>query len=205
MNIYFIYLDWTLEEVPRAFYVGKGMLQRIGRRERENDHWKRIARKHGCRREIVFATKDEAFAFDEEKRLIREHKTFYGHPDYVWGANKTEGGEGPAGFTWSDEMRRQASLLRIGVSHTEAHSRKISSSMQGNANGKCRSHTKASRALLSEKLRGTSKTQRRLTWDDVRAIRASQERSTILSDCYGVTRQTINAIRAHRIWVETSA
>lgn len=100
--IFFVYIDSTLEEASRPFYIGKGNKRRVAKRER-NTHWKHIAEKHGWRREVVLATRDEQFAFDEEKRLIREHKTFYGAPDYVWGANKTEGGEGVAGVKHTEE------------------------------------------------------------------------------------------------------
>jgi hypothetical protein len=95
--MWYVYVDWTLELIPRPFYVGKGNEYRIGRRDRDNDHWRHIAEKHGWRRELVMGTKDEAFALAEEKRLIKEHRTFYGHDDYIWGANKTLGGEGTTG------------------------------------------------------------------------------------------------------------
>jgi len=44
--VFFIYIDWTLEDQSRPFYVGKGTIDRIMIRER-NKHWCRIADKHG--------------------------------------------------------------------------------------------------------------------------------------------------------------
>jgi len=110
MTVFFVYIDWTLESSPRVFYVGKGNERRVGLRDRDNSHWKRIASKYGWRREVVLATKDEAFALDEEKRFIKEHRTFQGYDDYLWGANKTLGGEGTSGLRFRrspDSIERQ--------------------------------------------------------------------------------------------------
>lgn len=94
--VFFNYVDWTLENPPRAFYVGKGKLKRTQQRER-NVYWKNIAAKHGWRREVVLATKDESFAFNEERRRIAELGTFEDGTPGRWGANLTEGGEGVSG------------------------------------------------------------------------------------------------------------
>jgi hypothetical protein len=96
IEVFFNYIDWTLEDIPRSFYVGKGKLKRISQRER-NAYWRNIAAKHGQRREVVLATKDEAFAFEQEKRLIVELGTFEDGTLGRWGANLTEGGEGVSG------------------------------------------------------------------------------------------------------------
>lgn len=107
MNVFFVYIDWTLENLPRAFYIGKGLLDRVQTQERNNDHWRNIAAKHGFRREVILATKDESYAFVQEILGILEHGTFCGSTQHRWGANKTAGGEGCTGhrFTWTEIQR----------------------------------------------------------------------------------------------------
>lgn len=101
-KVFYNYIDWTLEKSPRAFYVGKGLIKRTQRRER-NTYWQRIAAKYGWRREVVLATKDESFAFEEEKRRIAELGTFEDGTPGRWGANLTEGGGGIGGWKPSQE------------------------------------------------------------------------------------------------------
>lgn len=96
MNVFFVYLDWTTETVPRCFYVGKGKIKRVRHRDR-NPYWMNIAVKYGWRREVVFATKDDKSARELERELIAHHKTFEdGSPDR-WGANLNDGGDGCSG------------------------------------------------------------------------------------------------------------
>jgi hypothetical protein len=113
IKVFFVYVDLTLEDPPRPFYVGKGSNIRIKKRDR-NDHWRHIAIKYGWVRKVLLATKDEKFALEEEKRLIKIHRTFYGHDDYLWGANKTAGGEGSCGHIPSEETRHKLSLCNSG-------------------------------------------------------------------------------------------
>lgn len=89
-----IYVDWTTEDFPRPFYVGKGTAARLRKIARNKLHTA-IADKYGLERRIVFETDDEELAFTKERELITEHNTFvYGGG---WGANFTQGGEGTAG------------------------------------------------------------------------------------------------------------
>ncbi len=113
MTIFFVYTDWTLENSARCFYVGKGQLVRVNQRER-NAYWKNIAAKYGQRREIIFVTKDEAFAFEQEKRLIAELGTFEDGTAGRWGANLTEGGEGISGFVHNLNTRKKISEAHKG-------------------------------------------------------------------------------------------
>lgn len=135
--MFFTYVDWTLEDVSRPFYVGKGDLKRTQRVER-NPYWKNIAAKHGWRREIVLATKDESFAFEEEKRRIAELGTFEDGTPGRWGANLTEGGEGASGYKHTDETRMLLSGLRKGkspwnkgVPHSDDTRAKVSNANKG--------------------------------------------------------------------------
>jgi len=113
--IFFVYVDYTLDE-NLPFYVGKGQIARLQKRER-NAYWKNIAVKHGWRREIMLATKDESFAFEEEKRRIAELSTFEDGTPGRWGANLTKGGEGISGWKHSKETCERMSRSRSGANN----------------------------------------------------------------------------------------
>lgn len=74
---------------------------------KRNPHWKCIAAKHGWRRIVVYGTKEEQAAFDEEVRLIAELKTHEDGTPGHWGANHSNGGEGPSGRRWTEEQRQK--------------------------------------------------------------------------------------------------
>lgn len=98
-QIFYVYVDWTTEEVPRAFYVGKGVKRRIKDTKRRSVVWNRIRNKYGLNRIVVLATEDESYAFEIEIGLIRQHKTFMPawYDGSGWGANLTTGGDGVSG------------------------------------------------------------------------------------------------------------
>lgn len=50
--------------------------------------------------------------------------------------------------------------------------------------------------------RGENASGAKLTWDNVRAIRASSLPSTILAPTFGVSPSLLNLIRKHKIWKE---
>ncbi len=108
MKIFFVYVDWTTEETPRPFYVGKGTAKRVEELQR-NQVWERIATKHGITRRVEMGTRDESFALEHERVLIAFHNTYMG-----WGANLTEGGEGCSGYKHTDEARRVMSEKNLG-------------------------------------------------------------------------------------------
>ncbi len=109
-QIWHVYLDITLEENPRPFYVGKGTRDRISKVKR-NRYWECIAAKYGHQRTVLLSTKDESYAFEIEIVKIREYRTF----ETAWekgeafGANLTAGGEGMSGVIVSEETRRKMS------------------------------------------------------------------------------------------------
>lgn len=116
-----MYIDYRLD-TDKPFYVGKGLEGRAKSIKRNQRHV-RIAEKHGMRREIVIATRDENFAWEQESRLISELKT----RNHFGGANFTDGGEGARGRKHSaesiakmrgrklsDEHRQKLSLLKRG-------------------------------------------------------------------------------------------
>lgn len=139
---FFVYIDETLEQSPRVFYVGKGNAERVGRRDR-NVHWRRIAAKYGWNRRIVLETESEPEAYELEVALIRLHGTFEGDPEFgLWGANKTSGGDGRPGYEMSIEQRQELSVLKVGNSHalgyrhTEATKQKMRGPKKLTSSGK---------------------------------------------------------------------
>src|SRR5260221_3103689 len=97
MKQFHVYEDWTLEEVPRCFYVGKGDDDRVIRLKR-NEHHTEVATHFGQRREVVFSSENELEAFDYERVLIKELHVHPRDPEYNGiGCNRTLGGQGNSG------------------------------------------------------------------------------------------------------------
>lgn len=124
---FYVYIDWTTEDVPRPFYVGKGTRQRIGLTYRNKFH-SSISEKYGVERKIVLETEDENQAFDLEIKLISEHNTFVYGENYVWGANFTTGGEGASGRIASKETRAKLGFRK---KHSQSSKLKMSKSRKG--------------------------------------------------------------------------
>lgn len=102
-----VYVDWTLEDVSRPFYCGKGIPLRVRSFQRNRFHT-RVKLKHGLRREVILETFDEAFAHEYEVQLIAELHLYVGDP--LWngiGTNLTVGGEGTRGHKsgWKGKKR----------------------------------------------------------------------------------------------------
>lgn len=102
-----VYIDFTTEECPRPFYIGKGNSTRVADLKRNRLHTS-ISNKYGITRQIVFETDDEQEAFAKERELITEHNTCV-YIEGSWGANFTMGGEGLSGMKHSEESRRKNS------------------------------------------------------------------------------------------------
>lgn len=126
-KIFYVYVDWTEEEVPRAFYVGKGNKHRVGVIKR-NKYWQSIAKRYEHKREIILGTKCENYAFEIEKDLIFKYKTFkkYWNDGSGWGANFTEGGDGSSGYIPSKEQIKNQKIKMAGRKHTEESIEKMS-------------------------------------------------------------------------------
>lgn len=218
-NVFFNYIDWTLEENPRPFYVGKGKIKRVQQRER-NAYWKNIAAKHGWRREVVYVTKDEAHAFEEEKRRILEQGTFEDGTPGRWGANLSEGGEGPSGRTgvlssfFGRKHTPETRLKMSGVNHShrgkrgEAHPNfgkvrtpETLAKLSGENN-----HGYGKKQPLSTRLKkgGENHPRASLTWNDVDAIRTRYAAGGItykeLAYEYGVKIAAIQFVVTYRTW-----
>jgi hypothetical protein len=110
VDVWFVYQDWTLEEVPRCFYCGKGDKRRLARLYR-NKHHKHIIEKHGIDRRVLFETHDEQLALNEEIRLIAEMHTYVYDVEYNGiGCNYTIGGDGVSGHKDTPEQQEQRKI-----------------------------------------------------------------------------------------------
>jgi len=93
-----VYVDYTKEEQPRAYYVGKGSPSRVLNVRRNRKH-AAISAALGLDRRIVVSTDSEELAFSEERRLVSELHTFVADPlasDIA--SNMTTGGAGLSGI-----------------------------------------------------------------------------------------------------------
>jgi hypothetical protein len=116
MKTFHTYIDWTLEDVPRPFYVGKGNDGRARNPERNQKH-RYVRKMFGFRREIVFSSIDEKACFSEEIKLIRELHTYIHDEaaDMEIACNFTYGGDGASGWiptpTQRENMSKAQKLL----------------------------------------------------------------------------------------------
>lgn len=118
-----VYVDYTTEEVPRPYYVGKGTLQRLKIQVRNKLHTS-ICNKYGFERRVIIETDDEQEAFAKERELILAHDTYvYGGG---WGANFTLGGEGGSGMKYPDRKGEKCPMW--GKKHSEESKQKNSES-----------------------------------------------------------------------------
>lgn len=110
---FYVYEDWTLEEIHRCFYVGKGAAGRV-KELRRNRHHTNITQKYGVNRKIVFSSSIEQLTLNFEVELIAKRKTYVYGDDYTLGANYTRGGEGVSGvrFVWSDKRHEDARIAQ---------------------------------------------------------------------------------------------
>ena len=137
---FYVYVDWTTEENPRPFYVGKGKRSRVSQRKRNKRHTN-VAVKYGMNR-VIQEVVDEQLAFREERRLIAEHHTYVYDLEYNGlGCNYTRGGEGSSGHVPGVETRQKLSV-------------KASVSMLGNQNGRGHFKSNQERQRVRQKLLG---------------------------------------------------
>ena len=90
MNFY-VYLH-RKKTTGEVFYIGKGKGNRAWSKKGRNDHWNRVAKKHGFTVEVHTNDIQEWYAFELERELI----AYYGRVQDGTGTlvNYTDGGEG---------------------------------------------------------------------------------------------------------------
>lgn len=131
LRTFFVYVDWTMEDAPRPFYVGKGTLTRVNLKTR-NKHHCHISTKYGYRREVIVETVDEAHALQEEVRLIAFYHTFVDDPAYNGiGCNYTIGGDGTSGHRNTPDQIEKWRLSNVGCKRTPEQCANISAGLKG--------------------------------------------------------------------------
>lgn len=122
---FFVYVDYTTELEQRPYYVGKGIIRRVRNLRSRNKLHSNIKEKYGFERRCVLGPVTELEAFNEEKRLITELKTyFYGGPGY-WGCNFTLGGDGSIGHRQPPITEEHRELLRKLNSHPKSNETRL--------------------------------------------------------------------------------
>src|SRR5690606_25829671 len=117
MLMYYTYVDWTTEVVPRPYYVGKGTIERVKLLRRRNPRHTAIRKTYGIDRRIVFSSERESDALIREKELIVELRTR--DDQGGWGANFTEGGEGVKGRKHDEQTKRKISTSTKGIQKSQ--------------------------------------------------------------------------------------
>lgn len=105
---YYVYIHRHATD-GKVFYVGKGTADRAWQRgSKRNEHWNRVAAKHGFTVELIETGLSDLHAQKREIELI----AFYGIENLC---NLTLGGEcGGSGRKWSDESRAKLSASKKG-------------------------------------------------------------------------------------------
>ncbi len=111
------YKHWTLEEVPRCFYVGRGLKGRPEQQRNRNHKWYAIVERHGLRIEICTDPITHEAACIWEVDWIAKERTFsanHSHDSSDIGCNFTIGGDGVIGRKHNEETKKKISLSSKG-------------------------------------------------------------------------------------------
>ncbi len=205
-KVWHVYVDRTLDD--RAFYVGKGDKHRI-KQKRRNRYWKFIANKYGFTREVILTTKDEKFAFEQEIEWIAKLKTFINGPIGSWGANMSQGGEGPSGFKrqtpYTEESLDKMRVSKLGDKNPAygKPGNRLGASHDSETMLTKMRHRKCGVETI-EKLSGENGSGSILTWKSVNEIRFihSSENKThkALAVQFGVSQIAIYKIIRNKSW-----
>jgi hypothetical protein len=127
------YKHWTLESVPRCFYVGKGLKNRPFSVSR-NRKWHSIVKQFGLRVEICIGpiTNQEACQWEILNITLENTFTqdFTYHSSHI-GCNFTRGGDGALGRNVSLDARNRIGLAQLGKSKSQETRQKLSLSLRG--------------------------------------------------------------------------
>jgi group I intron endonuclease len=129
------------------FYIGKGIGDRAFSDKNRNIHWHRTVQKYGYEVNILANWDTEEQALDHEKLLISCFKDMK-----IKLVNLTNGGEGSAGYRWTDEQKANfdtsgSKNAMYGKKHTETTKRKLSEKAKG------RVVSDIAKAKISEKMK----------------------------------------------------
>ncbi|UYE95897.1 hypothetical protein KNLIENLN_00085 [Sinorhizobium phage NV1.1.1] len=154
--VYYTYLWKRADGTP--FYVGKGKGRRAYSMSGRSKEFKEIRGGEECSVEIVDTFIHESQAFAHEMELIQK----FGRRD-MGGLliNKSNGGEGPNGYSLTDGHRARISKAQMGRLVSDAHRAAISAAHRGKvvseetrAKLRARVMSEESKRALSEKQKG---------------------------------------------------
>jgi len=127
------YKHWTLEKIPRCFYVGKGLIRRPydGRRSKK---WHAVVKAFGLRVEICIGPVTNKEAIDWEILTIKTTGTY--SKNYIYRGNDvscnfTQGGDGASGRQLSSDARLKIGDAQRGKEKSSETRLKISESLKG--------------------------------------------------------------------------
>jgi len=129
------YKHWTLEEVPRCFYVGKGLKRRPfskSRRHRSRK-WHAVVERYGLRVEVCVGPVSDELVREWEKEWIAKEGTFtksYSHNVDI-NCNFTTGGDGVAGRVVSAYARERIGAAQRGKPKSQETKDKIRAALLG--------------------------------------------------------------------------
>lgn len=180
-----VYVDYTVEESPRPFYVGKGSAGRVKCLFGRNQLHESIARKYGINRVVEFETDDEQESFRKERELISLYRTFMNHEPGQWGSNFTEGGDGASGWIPSAETRKKiGAASRLHRDSEETRKKKGEAAVRIHTG---RKRSEETRQKLSESRKGKSPWNKgkKLGPREVPRVFSEEARRNISNGCKG--------------------
>jgi hypothetical protein len=124
----FCVYEHTRLDTNAIFYVGKGSHRRAYSKHRRNKHWNSVVAKAGGYSVRLVADEiEEDLSFLVEMERIDQLKRMG-----VKLSNQTDGGEGPSGYSHTDEAKRKIAEAQMGEKHwtvnhvyTEEHKAKL--------------------------------------------------------------------------------
>lgn len=113
------------------FYIGKGVGDRAWQKDNRNPYWHRTVDKYGYKVEVLAKWDKEEDAFEHEKFLISCFRDMG-----IKLVNLTNGGEGSAGYRWTDEQKENFDISgdknpMFGKTHSEETRKKLSDKAKG--------------------------------------------------------------------------
>jgi hypothetical protein len=187
--MWYVYIDWTTEQTPRPFYIGKGTQSRLQSESRNAFH-DNVANKHGLKRETVFETNNEKDAYEYEIKMIAIHHTFIDDPAYNGiGTNFTTGGDG--GYTPSIVTRQKISV------NTSIAMKKLPPKTQSHREALSRAR-KGYKASAMAKLNMSKANKGRKPWNKGKTYSCPRQSEVMKSKNFHITENHKEALRLGR-------